>query len=57
MNRPPPRLTYIESFCRTRNLSMTGKILYHLGIYDRFFVMWPKLKKRYPKVEYQGILV
>lgn len=36
---------------------MTGLILYYTRLYDRFIVMWPKLKKMYPRVEYKGILV
>jgi len=49
------RTLYVESFARTRSLSLSGKLLYPLV--DRFFVQWPKLKERYPRAEYRGILV
>jgi beta-1,4-N-acetylglucosaminyltransferase len=49
------RTVYVESFARTRTLSLSGKILYPLV--DRFFVQWPKLKERYPRAEYRGVLV
>jgi beta-1,4-N-acetylglucosaminyltransferase len=49
------RTVYVESFARTRTLSLSGKILYPLV--DRFFVQWPKLRDRYPRAEYRGVLV
>lgn len=51
------RITYIESFCRTRTLSLTGKLIYQLRLANRFYVQWPYLKIRYPRAEYAGILV
>jgi beta-1,4-N-acetylglucosaminyltransferase len=49
------RTVYVESFARTRTLSLSGKILYPLV--DRFMVQWPKLKQRYPRADYRGVLV
>lgn len=49
------RTLYVESFARTRSLSLSGKLLY--PVVDRFFVQWPKLKEQYPRAEYRGILV
>ncbi|CCX06833.1 Similar to UDP-N-acetylglucosamine transferase subunit ALG14; acc. no. Q6CF02 [Pyronema omphalodes CBS 100304] len=49
------RTIYVESFARTKTLSLSGNILYPLV--DRFFVQWPKVKERYPRAEYKGILV
>jgi len=49
------RTVYVESLARTRSLSLSGKLLYPLV--DRFFVQWPKLRERYPRAEYRGILV
>lgn len=45
----------MESFARVTALSLSGRIL--IWIADRFLVQWPELAKRYPKVEYVGILV
>ena len=49
------RTVFVESFARTRTLSLSGRILYPLV--DRFLVQWPKLKERYPRAEFRGILV
>ncbi len=32
---------FIESVCRTKTLSVTGKIVYYLS--DEFYVQWPEL--------------
>lgn len=50
-------IIYIESFCRVKTLSLTGRIIYHLRLADRFFVQWPSLAKRYPRCSYEGIMV
>lgn len=36
-------IVFIESFCRVKTLSLTGKILWKLGIVDIFLVHWPEL--------------
>jgi beta-1,4-N-acetylglucosaminyltransferase len=49
------RVVFVESFCRTRSLSLTGRVLYRIA--DRFFVMWPSLAQRWPRAVYLGPLV
>jgi beta-1,4-N-acetylglucosaminyltransferase len=49
------RTIYVESFARTKTLSLSGRILYPLV--DRFLVQWPRLKEMYPRAEYRGLLV
>ncbi|CAG9539323.1 unnamed protein product [Cercopithifilaria johnstoni] len=44
------RLFYVESLCRVKKLSLTGRILYELRIPDIFFVHWEDLIQRYPRV-------
>lgn len=41
------KIIYIESFCRTENPSLTGKLLYPVS--DIFLVQWRKLLKKYGK--------
>mmetsp|Transcript_38334 Transcript_38334/g.120205 ORF Transcript_38334/g.120205 Transcript_38334/m.120205 type:complete len:211 (-) Transcript_38334:123-755(-) len=50
------RLVFVESFCRTRTLSLTGRILYALRAADEFVVHWPELLERYPRARYIGQL-
>lgn len=50
-------LLYVESFCRTRTLSLSGKIIYHLRLATDFYVQWPALRALYPRAQYKGILV
>lgn len=50
-------IIYIESFCRTKTLSLTGKLIYHLRLADKFFVQWPKLSDLYPRSIFKGLLV
>lgn len=51
------RVLYVESFCRTKTLSLSGKLLYHLRMTDEFFVQWPTLQTFYPRTKYKGLLV
>lgn len=50
------RIVFIESFCRVRSLSLTGKLL--LPIADKFIVQWPELTSMGPagRLEYIGTL-
>ncbi|XP_060058104.1 UDP-N-acetylglucosamine transferase subunit ALG14 homolog isoform X2 [Erinaceus europaeus] len=48
-------IVYVESICRVENLSLSGKILFHLS--DYFVVQWPTLKEKYPKSVYLGRIV
>lgn len=54
---PASVIVFVESFCRTRSLSLTGKIIYHSGLAHHFVVQWPKLKAKYERSHYFGILV
>lgn len=48
-------IVYVESFCRVRTLSLTGRLLRPFA--DRFIVAWPSLRDRYPAhAEYLGRL-
>ncbi|GFQ72742.1 UDP-N-acetylglucosamine transferase subunit ALG14 homolog [Trichonephila clavata] len=49
------KIVYVESICRVKTMSLSGKILYHLA--DRFLVQWPQLKEKYPKAKYIGKLI
>lgn len=46
---------YVESICRVKTLSLSGKILYHFA--DQFLVQWEELQILYPKAKYLGLLV
>uniref|UniRef100_A0AC34GVS0 UDP-N-acetylglucosamine transferase subunit ALG14 n=1 Tax=Panagrolaimus sp. ES5 TaxID=591445 RepID=A0AC34GVS0_9BILA len=50
------RIIFVESVCRVKTLSLSGKILYTLRIADIFLVQWEDLVKLYPRAEYIGIL-
>lgn len=43
-------IVFIESFCRVKTLSLTGKILYYLA--DYVIVQWSYLNKVYKKTHY-----
>ena len=49
------RITFVESFCRVKSLSLTGKILYYFV--DDFIVQHEELKMKYPRSTYLGALV
>jgi len=49
-----PCIVYVESFCRVKSLSLTGKIVYHLA--DKFIVNWPQLLGAYPRAKYIGTI-
>ena len=51
---PNSLIVFVESFCRTRTLSLSGKIVYHLRLADHFLVQWPKLVKHYTRTRYLG---
>jgi len=48
-------IVYVESFCRVKTMSLSGKLLY--PFIDSFFVQWPDLLVDYPKAKYVGRLV
>lgn len=45
------KIIFVESICRVKSLSLSGKILYHLRAADRLVVQWPELKELYPRTE------
>ncbi|MEN6554373.1 MAG: PssD/Cps14F family polysaccharide biosynthesis glycosyltransferase [Methanobacterium sp.] len=47
---------FIESWCRVRTKSTTGKIIYYIS--DEFLVQWPKQLKIYGnKAKYRGAVI
>uniref|UniRef100_A0A914QAA4 UDP-N-acetylglucosamine transferase subunit ALG14 n=1 Tax=Panagrolaimus davidi TaxID=227884 RepID=A0A914QAA4_9BILA len=50
------RIIFVESVCRVKSLSLSGKILYTFRIADIFLVQWEDLVKIYPRADYIGIL-
>ncbi|XP_068565567.1 UDP-N-acetylglucosamine transferase subunit ALG14 [Cebidichthys violaceus] len=48
-------IVYVESICRVKTLSLTGKILY--PICDYFFVQWSSLRDKYPRSIFLGRIV
>ena len=46
------RLVYVESICRVKALSLSGKLLYYLA--DHLVVQWPELQQKYPRSSYLG---
>jgi beta-1,4-N-acetylglucosaminyltransferase len=48
------KIIFVESFCRVKSLSLSGRILY--PFVDEFLVQWPLLVKDYPRAKYLGII-
>jgi len=46
------KLIFFESWCRVRDLSLSGKLV--KPIVDEFIVHWPELAKKYSKCKYLG---
>lgn len=49
------RIVFIESYCRIRTISLTGKIL--VWFTDLFVVQWPQLANASKRIEYYGRLL
>lgn len=49
------RIVFIESFCRTKTFSLTGKILIYFA--DNVLVQWPSLKQKLKRADYIGQLL
>ena len=49
---PRTKIVFVESFCRVKTLSFTGKLLYPIA--DRFVVQWRGLCERYRRAEFIG---
>ena len=50
-----PKVLFVESFCRVKTLSLTGKLLYPLA--DVFVVHWDALVKKYPRAQNLGVVL
>jgi len=48
------KLVFVESFCRVKSLSLSGRLLYPLA--DEFIVSWEALTHRYTRAKYLGVL-
>lgn len=48
-------MVFVESICRVKTLSLSGKIMYHFA--DHFLVQWKQLQANYPNTLYLGRLV
>lgn len=46
------KIVFVESFCRVKDLSLSGKLLYPIA--DKFIVQWPALSEKYRNCEYLG---
>lgn len=49
-----PTTVFVESACRARSLSLTGKIFYHARCVDAVFVMWERVAELYPRATFIG---
>lgn len=48
------KTVFVESLTRVVELSVTGRIMYHLRLADRLYVQWARLAERYPRSVYAG---
>lgn len=48
-------LVFVESICRVKTLSLSGKIMYYIA--DHFLVQWKQLQINFPNSIYLGRLV
>ncbi len=51
------RCVFVESLTRVEQLSLTGRILYHLRLADRLYVQWENLLERFGRATYEGAVV
>ena len=49
------KVIFIESICRAKTLSLTGRLLYFFV--DGFVVQWPELTDKYPNTAYLGSIL
>jgi len=49
------RTVFIESLTFTRELSLTGRLVYHVS--DQFLVQWPELCQHYQRARFQGQVI
>jgi len=55
--QPRVKIVFVESFCRVKTLSFSGKILYYLRITDKFIVHWPEQARMFGRSKYIGTLI
>jgi beta-1,4-N-acetylglucosaminyltransferase len=61
--RQKMKVIYVESWARVRTLSLSGKVLFRMGVCDEFVVQWEVLQRRIDKggvatkVGWKGFLV
>ena len=48
---------FIESLTRVEQLSLTGRIVHHLHLADRFYVQWARIAQRYPNTVFAGAVL
>jgi UDP-N-acetylglucosamine:LPS N-acetylglucosamine transferase len=48
---------FIESLTRVEQMSVTGRILYHLNLADRLYVQWPKLTEAFKGTTFAGAVL
>jgi len=48
------KTVFVESLTRVGELSLTGRIMYHLRLADRLYVQWAELAERYPRCVHAG---
>lgn len=54
MGSATPAMVFVESACRARALSLTGKIFYHFRCVDVVCVAWERLVEAYPRAVFVG---
>jgi beta-1,4-N-acetylglucosaminyltransferase len=48
------KVIYVESIARVDHLSLTGRIIYNLGLAHCFYVQWEELQAKLPRSLYVG---
>ncbi|MBN2561399.1 MAG: hypothetical protein JXQ75_10765 [Phycisphaerae bacterium] len=51
------RCVFIECLTRVQQLSLTGRILYHLRLADRLYVQWALLQRKFGRTTYAGAVI
>jgi len=54
MGSATPAMVFVESACRARALSLTGKIFYHFRLVDVVCVAWERMVEAYPRAVFVG---
>lgn len=51
------KCVFIESLTRANNLSIAGRIVYHLRLAHQLYVQWPALRTKYARANFAGSVV